>query len=288
MLSSRSAASDSLIDGGPRRWGADRSMNDADERLVGDPIWELFPGPSPVPRQDTGFTRRYRYVLAAVGVAALAWVVSPAVSVVTACLAIAAPDFQMGRRLGQSIPDKAGGRICALFTWAWGAWKLALTAFALMFLITTIHFNAGKRSDVPMAFIAAMVLWLAGATVSSVLTAAGLVKAYRSGMRVWVGEGINRARTLLMGMLVAAFAYFVLVPTCLWLATVFPKQGEPRRDTLTPLLGFFGLLFAGPIAIVVVLDWFSHHIVADEPSKFGPKVSAVGKWDTTPTDSLEP
>ena len=28
-----------------------------------------------------------------------------------------------------------------------------------------------------------------------------MLTAYRSGMRVWIGEGVNRARTLLMGML---------------------------------------------------------------------------------------
>ena len=50
---------------------------------------------------------------------------------------------------------------------------------------------------------------MGGFTVSATLTALGLLAASRSGMRVWIGEGVNRARTLLMGMLVAGFTFIV-------------------------------------------------------------------------------
>ncbi|WP_406698985.1 hypothetical protein V5E97_08875 [Singulisphaera sp. Ch08] len=262
-------------------------MIEADDRLVGDPVWELFPDPTPAPGQDAGFVVRCQYGLATAVLVALAWLLTPVLSVVTVCLAVAAPDFRASRRIARSIPDKAGGRICLLFTWAWGALKLGMAAFTLMFLIIIAHVKAGGRPDVPSTFLAALVLWLAGATTSAALTAAGLVKACRSGMRVWVGAGINRARTLLLGMLVAGFAYVVLVPMCVWLAAVSIRPGEHRGNDLSPFLGFLGCVAAGPIAVVLTLDWFSRRVVADRPGKFGPKVPAVGKWGTVPTDSAE-
>jgi VanZ like family len=37
-------------------------------------------------------------------------------------------------------------------------------------------------------------------------------------------------------------------------------------------------MFAGPVAILVVLDMVGQRILADQPAKFGPKVPTVGKW----------
>ena len=59
---------------------------------------------------------------------------------------------------------------------------------------------------------------------------AGLVRAYRSGMRVWVGEGVNQARTLLLGMLIVGFAVAVLGPMGVLLAAVAPHA----RDSDVP------------------------------------------------------
>jgi hypothetical protein len=42
----------------------------------------------------------------------------------------------------------------------------------------------------------------------------------------------------------------------------------------------FGVMLIGSVVILVILDRFSHHVVADRPGKFGPKVPTVGKWNT--------
>ena len=85
-------------------------MNEVDDRLAGDPVWELFPsraaGSARAPRRA-----RYGRWLAVACLVAAIWLVSPALAVLVACLAIAAGDFRYGRQLARSIPDKAGGAV---------------------------------------------------------------------------------------------------------------------------------------------------------------------------------
>jgi hypothetical protein len=201
------------------------------------------------------------------------------VGVVTACLAVAARDVRTGRQLARSIPDKAGGTVCARFTYAWGAWKFGLTAFGLMFL-TIITFAARPdRREVPLECLTSAVLWMSGFMLSAALTASGLLRAYRSGFRVWIGEGVNQARTLLLGMLIVGFTFFALGPWCLWLANKFPHRGS-QGDGLATLLGVVGCMFGGPLVILLVLDFVCRRVVADRPGKFGPKVPTVGKWNS--------
>ena len=111
-------------------------------------------------------------------------------------------------------------------------------------------------------------------------TALGLWAAYRSGMRVWIGEGVNRARTLLLGMLIVGFVLLALGPMCLWLCGRFPRASKSRAIDLPPLLGLYSCLFGGPVVILVILDRVSRRVVADRPGKFGPKVPTVGKWNS--------
>jgi hypothetical protein len=254
-------------------------MNEMDDRLVGDPVWELFSDPAPRPAQGTRRSRLFRYLIVA-GLIAPVWLVSPPLAVVIACLAVAARDFRTGRQLARSIPDKAGGTICARFTYAWGAWKLGAAAFALMFVSIAIYVLPRDEHKVPSAFVASVLLWMGGFTLSAALTTSGLVAAYRSGMRVWVGEGINQARTLLLGMLLAGFTYVVLCPMLVWLCGRFPRACDSRGDDPALLLMFLGCWFVAPITILLILDGISRHVIADRPGKFGPKVPTVGKWNS--------
>jgi hypothetical protein len=248
-------------------------MIEPDDRLAGDPVWEMFPTEGRAPR-----SHRSRDGLAAAIILA-SWFWSPPLSVTLACLAAAIEDLRTGRRLARSIPDKAGGGICSLFSYAWGAWKLGMAGFVLMFVTIIIHVALDQGKEVPSASFAAMLFWFAGFMGSAGLTAAGLVKAYRSGMRVWIGEGINQARTLMLAMLIVGFTFAVLMPLCLLLASRDPRAGDGREVALV-MLGFIGCLFGGPVVILVVLDQLSRHVVADTPGKFGPKVPTVGKWNS--------
>ena len=121
-------------------------------------------------------------------------------------------------------------------------------------------------------------LGFAGFVASAILTAAGLVKAFRSGMRVWLGEGVNQARTLMVLMLLVGFTFGVLIPLCILLAAHGPLPVN-QRVAVVLTVGILVLQLGSPVLILLLVDWFSHRILADRPGKFGAKVPAVGKWD---------
>jgi hypothetical protein len=249
-------------------------MNELDDRLVGDPVWELFPV------RAAGPVREFRSVLVlwwlawAFAVAAI-WPLSPPVAIVMAGLVISAGDFRNGLQLARSIPDKAGGTICALFTYAWGAWKFAMTALAFA-LATAI--SGWNQPEAPSALISSLLVSMSGHLLSAGFTAAGLIGAYWAGMRVWIGEGVNRARLLLLGMLLVVFAFAVITPVCVWLGSVPPSAGDARVNV--GVLALLGLHLGGAYVLLLILDWLSARVVADRPARFGPKVPAVGKWNS--------
>jgi hypothetical protein len=200
-----------------------------------------------------------------------------------ACLSIAVRDFRTGRQLARSIPSMAGGTVCARFTYAWGAWKLGAAGLVLMFVSAALLGPPRQGREAPTALIAALMasllLGIGGFLLSAAWTALGLQAAYRSGMRVWIGEGVNRARTLFLGMLLVGFTLVVLGPLCIWFAGRFPRARDGRDEDLLGVLVFFGCLFAGTVVILLVLDWISRRVIAERPGKFGPKVPTVGKWN---------
>jgi hypothetical protein len=255
-------------------------MNETDDRLEGDHVWELFTHAAPGTASESNRTRRYQRWLAVAGLIAMAWLLSPLLAVVAACLAVAARDFRTGRQLARSMPDKAGGTICARFTYAWGAWKLALAAFALTFVLVPVFAPTVKEKGMPPALWATMLLWMGGFILSAAFTASGLLAAYRSGMRVWIGEGVNQARTLLMGMLMVGLTFVVLLPLCAWFVGQLPPAKFSHGRGVLNVLLFFGCMFAAAVVLLLILDWFSRRVIADHPSKFGPKVPTVGKWDS--------
>ena len=254
-------------------------MNELDDRLAGDLVWELFPDRSVT---SAPVSRRLRagLWLAVACVVAVTWFVSPDLAVAMACLAISAGDFRKGWQLARSIPDKAGGTICSWFTYGWGAWKLAMLALAFMFATAFLGIRP-NQPQAPPALVASLLLAMCGQVLSAVFTAAGLFRAYRSGMRVWVGAGVNQARLLLLGMLLVGFTLAVIGPFGVWLAASNPRASNDSGVAAASVLvvAFFGLTLVGPIVLLNILDWLSHRVVADHPGKFGPKVAAVGKWN---------
>ena len=259
-------------------------MNELDDRLAGDLIWELFPARTVSPAQTARPARAWLWLAGAAAVAAI-WQWSPSLAVVTACLTVAAGDIRSGWQLAGAIPDRAGGAICARFTHAWAAWKLAMTALPFTFLTPFLGrpgLDGEMQPDPPTAFVASLLLLVSGHVLSATLTASGMLRAYRSGMRVWVGEGVNQARVLLLGMLLVVFSFAVLGPLCVCLAASAPTARDAGgvAQITVDVAATLGLTLAGPIVLLLILDGLSRRIVADRPGKFGPKVPAVGKWDS--------
>ena len=158
-------------------------MNETDDRLVGDPVWELFTQPTAGPADVALGTGHHGPWLVGAGLIALGCYMYPPLAVVTVCLAVAAQDFHWGRQLARSIPSKAGGTFFARFSYAWGAWKVGISAIVLMFASIVIWTPVKPPAEPPAAFVAALLLVMGGFTLSSGLTALGLLATYRSGMR---------------------------------------------------------------------------------------------------------
>ncbi|WP_337177068.1 hypothetical protein [Paludisphaera sp.] len=234
--------------------------------------WELFPRPEDRPR---------RGLLRAAVVAAIVvfWFVDRPFAVVAACVAVSFGDFREGFRLARAVPDPAGARVCLLFRLAWGTLTAALMGFVLMFAMIPWIPRHEKGEGLPLEAALAMLAWILGFLASAALTAAGMIAALRSGMRVWIGEGVNQARVLLLGMMISAFAIGVVFPAMIWFVE-FADEGPPSgRDNLVPFLVMLGLIFVGPIAILIALDRIGRRVIAKHPGKFGPKVPSVGKWN---------
>jgi len=255
-------------------------MNGADDRLAGDPVWEIFAPATPGSGREASRAWSLGRWLLMAGWVAVCWRWHPAPAVGAACLGVAAGDFRKAQRIGESIPRKAGVRICAAFTFAWGAWKMGVAAFVLMFIPVLQVAIAGKPAELPSSFIAATLFCMFGFTISAVLTALGLLEAYRSEMRVWIGEGVNQARTLLTGMLIVGFAFVAIGPLAVWMTTRFSRATDGRAGETLGLMALLGCMFVGPVVILLILDGIGRRVIADRPGKFGPKVPAVGKWSS--------
>jgi hypothetical protein len=57
-------------------------MNEVDDRLASDPVWELFTHPTPRSAQEALGTRRYGRWLVVAGLVALGWLLFPPLAVV--------------------------------------------------------------------------------------------------------------------------------------------------------------------------------------------------------------
>ena len=89
-------------------------MDEMDDRLAGDPVWELFTHPLP-DRHKKPRARHYRRWLVVAGLIAAGLVPVSALGRSDGLLAVAAQDFRTGRQLARSIPSKAGGTICTVY-----------------------------------------------------------------------------------------------------------------------------------------------------------------------------
>lgn len=257
-------------------------MYEADDRLDGDLVWEIFaPTVLPEAAPAKGRIGQWAIVVALIVVGGMFF---PPMAVLVACLAVAWPDFRKGRQIARTLPDRASGKVCARFHYAWGAWKIGCAAIALMFLFVMIFATIDKEDQPPSASVAAVFLWMTSFTASAILAGSGVWAAYRSGMRVWIGEGVNRARTLLLSMLLVGFVYGYILPLSFCLVSPAPRgQGDPNVAAILFLLCVLGSTLIGPLVILVIRDAIARRVIAETPSKFGKTVPAVGKWTAKPS-----
>jgi hypothetical protein len=254
-------------------------MWETDDRLADDPVWELFP---PRPEECWWGSRPFRVGLGLIG-AVLGVIFFRPLAVVSVCAAVAWNDFARARHVRRSIPDPAAGLISSRFAYGWAFWKFGCTAAGLAYMMGLGAFIPGPIVG-PAVFsrwiellVSLAALLVVGFTASSVLTALGLRAALRNGMRVWIGEGVNQARALLLTLLMVGFVAVIFL-VCVSLV-VFLSSNPTGQSKVSLGLGLVVILvLCAPLPLLWTLDAIARRVLASSPAKFGPKVAAVGKW----------
>jgi hypothetical protein len=245
-----------------------------DSTLAEDFDWALFPQETEVPP-----LKRWMHRLEISSVVALTWFVHQPLAVVLACLAISFQDFRKAHVTSRTIPNRAAAWISSLFGYAWAAWTLGVAACATFFVLGVINVSVVHDRGMPAGAGTAMLLAPCAFLAALTLTAAGLVMALCSGLRIWIGEGMNQARTLLLGLLILLFTVFGIGPLLVLLSANFDRSSGPGMHAFIAWAGLLAATFAGPITILIVLDRISRRVLATHPGKYGPKVPSLKKWD---------
>lgn len=251
-------------------------MYEADDRLVGDLVWEIFepPGPAPGPAR-----RRIGRRAVVAGMVGLGWWLVPPIVVLATSLAMARREFRAGGRIARMHPGEAGARICVRFKYAWGAWKIGWTAFGWA-LLGGFAFGTTFRPH-PSAWTIATgaLLAAAGLTASAILTAWAVGTAYWTGTRVRLAEGdLDRAWNLMLGMMLVGLADGVILPICVWIDARYPGV---RTERLEPGPGIAILSFAGIFLIPGGLLW-ARELIALRIFEFGPEARKPGAKASAP------
>lgn len=249
-------------------------MRHPDSTLAEDFDWALFPQETEVPP-----LKRWLHRLEVASVVVLTWLLYEPLAVVLACLAISFKDFRKAYTASRAIPDRAAAWISSVFGYAWAAWTLGVAACATFFVLAVINVSVVHDRGMPPGAGTAMLLVPCGFLAALTLTAAGLVMALRSGLRIWIGEGMNQARTLLLGLMILLFTVFGIGPLLVLLSANFDRSSGPGMPAFIAWAGLLAATFAGPIAILIVLDRISRRVLASYPGKYGPKVPSLKKWD---------
>ena len=80
-------------------------------------------------------------------------------------------------------------------------------------------------------------------------------------------------------MLIVGFTSCVLVPALVLFAGLASHSSSDfRLGDFMAVAIFVGCMFGGPVVLLLILDAVSKRVIADMPTKFGPKIAAVGKW----------
>lgn len=248
-------------------------MNDLDSTLAEDFDWALFPREEARVPALKRWLRRLEVVL----VLGLVWIIRPSLAVVLACLAVSHGDFRAASLASRSIPDRAAARVCSLFGYAWWGWTLGVAAFAIGVVAGAARGVVMQEQTMPSEVIAAFLLMPCGFLVAFGLTAVGLILALRGEMRVWIGEGLNQARILLLGLLIIMFMIFGIFPLLVVLGASFDRSPETLAKVNLIGVVLLASLFVGPVVILIILDRIAGRVLASHPGKFGPKVPSVKK-----------
>jgi hypothetical protein len=254
----------------------DLLWHEVEPRETGSPLW---------------YDRVAWLGLILVGCAAFLSEVGLCLALVLACLNFGRERFRVGRWLKRHDPWRLRGKVCSRFYFAWGVWRITYVSCLMAFLLgmfqgMTEGPSKGSANPPPSpVFIVAGMLTMLGIPLTSFVTALATISALRHRVKVWLGPQAGWARqarrwpphtvalreptsnsvrillylTMIMGSLMAIFSMIVF-PTAL---TENSPQNKGGPSYL--IIGFLGLLFAIPFAILKLSDFLQKRIIAATP-----------------------
>jgi hypothetical protein len=213
----------------------------------------------------------------------------PGLAAFVVCAKFGWPDLRAARWLLRVDPDRRRGQTCFWFYLAFGLWKVAVMATALMLLLLFLGTlfprmprRAGGWSPVLGGVLAAAGL---GFGLSFLATYAALASALRNRVKVWLGPAAHRART---GRFwppahgVTNAAPFVTVTTLiitLWvvLLTLLGLVIAWGPGVLLSFVLLLGLFVGAFPAFLVIFRALDHRVFARSPGEC---------WDALPGEEV--
>ena len=233
-----------------------------------------------------------------------AWVVAlvvfemtadPSLVVVVGCSKFGWAQLRAARWLRKSDPNRRRGRACGWFYVSWGLWRISIVAtllmFVVIFLFQILRERLGAAPKVgnapPIQFVMAFLVAFFGFAFSTLTSIFGVVSAWRSRTRVWVGRaGINsfRGRTwppvtsgadwnriggllltaVPLALLGGSFLPLSIVLTIAWIAAR-GIAGEIAAELTIYVGGTFSII-AGAIVLLALMDAAKRRMEARSPA----------------------
>jgi hypothetical protein len=217
-------------------------------------------------------------VLLLVGWALYEATAQPGLAAAIACAKAGWADFRAAFWLRRVDPERGRGRACFWFYLAFGLWKVAVLASAMMFALiyaSVLLANAGPRmgGQVRSSILGVLVAAGIGFGLSSLSTYIALWSAHRHRIKVWLGFAPYRARAdrfwppchgHFNAAPFVAVTTLVLIPLILFTALLLPVLLIGRRLEVSLVLLVLCALVVGS-GLVLFIRLVDRHAFAQEP-----------------------
>jgi hypothetical protein len=211
----------------------------------------------------------------------------PGLGVAVACTKFGWNDFLTARWLWRIDPNRRRGRACGFLYVASGFWKIALTGFAVIWIVAILDQPARRQQAAaagpPPEFIGAGIATVVGFGTSTLFTCVALRSAWRSRVKLWLSPGVhgarredlwpslhepayagtNHAHGVILTALVLAYFFGAVVLGAVILSVC--AAGGLMNGTLAAIVGL-GLMFVGPVLLLLFNDALQRRVIAASPA----------------------
>jgi hypothetical protein len=211
----------------------------------------------------------------------------PGLGVAVACTKFGWNDFLTARWLWRIDPNRRRARACGLLYLASGFWKIALTGFAVIWIVAMVDHPGRQQKPAaagpPPEFIGAGIATLVGFGTSTLLTCAALLSAWRNRIKLWLGLGVHGARredvwpslyqpvytraNHAHGVILTALVLAYVVGSLLLGLAVFAALRPANADGITFMVLGLAFIFVGPVLLLWLNDALQRRVIASTPAE---------------------